>query len=124
MYVAVANDLQVGDALTYRTPAGAGVTVARQGDEGGVGDFIALSSVCPHLGCQVFWEANNDRFFCPCHNGAFDPSGKPKSGPVAEANQSLPEYELRIEDGLLMINVELESLVSVSTRQPRDERTA
>jgi len=65
----------------------------------------ALSSTCPHLGCQVRWEAQNDRFFCPCHNGVFDQSGVATAGPPGEAGQSLPKYELKVEDGLLHIAV-------------------
>ena len=26
---------------------------------------------CPHLGCQVHWQAQPQRYFCPCHNGVF-----------------------------------------------------
>lgn len=110
LFVARVADMQVGDSMTYRAPTGATIAVARQGDEGTVDDFIALSSVCPHLGCQVHWEGHNDRFFCPCHNGVFDPQGAPVSGPPADADQALPRYPLKIEDGLLYIEVELETL--------------
>ena len=72
---------------------------------GDVDDFIALSSTCPHLGCQVHWEAAHDRFFCPCHNGVFDPSGRGLSGPPGEAGLSLPSYNLRVDNGLLFIEV-------------------
>ncbi len=110
MYVAPISRLKKGDSMRYRTPAGAAVSITRQGDTGTVDDFIALSSTCPHLGCQVHWEAQNNRFFCPCHNGAFDPSGQPTAGPPADAGQSLPEYELMIDAGLLFIRVKLVSL--------------
>lgn len=110
MFVATVDSLRAGDALTYFTPSGAKVVVARQGDRGTVDDFIALSSTCPHLGCQVHWEAVNDRFFCPCHNGTFDPQGKATGGPPFDAGQSLPHYALRIENGLLFIEVPLEGI--------------
>ena len=105
LYVTRAADLAVGHSVTYRTPAGARVAIARQGDTGTVDDFIALSSTCPHLGCQVHWESQNDRFFCPCHNGAFDPSGAPIEGPPKEADQWLLRYTLRLQGGLLFIEV-------------------
>lgn len=111
MYVATLDSLKIGDALTYFAPNGAKVVIARQGETGAVDDFVALSSTCPHLGCQVHWEAANDRFFCPCHNGTFDPQGKPTGGPPKDANQSLPHYQLRIEHGLLFIEVPLEKVV-------------
>src|SRR5262245_18941033 len=59
LYVADAIRLAQGDSLVYRAPSGATVAIARQGSQGTVEDFIALSSVCPHLGCQVHWEAQN-----------------------------------------------------------------
>ena len=83
------------------------MSITRQGEAGSVDDFIALSSTCPHLGCQVHWEPKNNRFFCPCHNGALDPAGNPTAGPPADAGQSLPEYELKIDAGLLFIKVKL-----------------
>lgn len=114
-FVAEVDRFAVGDAMTYVAPDGATVALARQGDSGEVGDFIALSSTCPHLGCQVHWEGNNNRFFCPCHNGSFDPAGKPIEGPPAEANQSLPRYPLKVESGLLYIDVPLKRLAQQRT---------
>ena len=105
LFVCEVGRLAPGQSLLYRTPAGATVAVARQGKGHGVEDFVALSSTCPHLGCQVHWELQNDRFFCPCHNGAFDPSGKAIAGPPAAANQSLARYPLRIDKGLLYLDV-------------------
>ncbi|MEQ8767710.1 MAG: ubiquinol-cytochrome c reductase iron-sulfur subunit [Planctomycetota bacterium] len=99
-----------GDSVVYRTPGGARVSIARVGTKGTADDFIALSSTCPHLGCQVHWEGPRNRFFCPCHNGAFDPKGRPIEGPPAEAGQSLPRYALKVENELLYIEVGLEEL--------------
>ena len=81
------------------------IVVARQKEGDSVDCFAALSSVCPHLGCAVHWEQQNKRFFCPCHNGAFDASGKATEGPPAAASQSLKEYPLKVENGLLFIAV-------------------
>lgn len=105
MYVAQESRLQLGDSLLYQTPSGATVNVARQGPGRSAENFAALSSVCPHLGCQVHWEPQNDRFFCPCHNGVFAPDGTGIGGPPGEAGQSLPRYPLKVEGGLLFIEV-------------------
>ncbi len=104
-FVAEVDGIGVGDSIRYRGPSGETINIARRSRDGGAGDFIALSSTCPHLGCQVRWEAQNNRFFCPCHNGVFDPSGKAIAGPPGEAGQSLPRYELKVEGGLLHIAV-------------------
>ena len=114
-FVTTLAETGVGESLTYISPAGEKVVVARIADKGEPEDFIALSSVCPHLGCQVNWEQQNDRFFCPCHNGVFDSKGNPQEGPPADANQPLARYPLMIEDGMLFIEVETESLVKQQT---------
>ncbi len=110
LFVADLQGFKPGDSLVYRTPAGGPVAVARRGSAGTADDFLALSSTCPHLGCQVHWEAQHGRFFCPCHNGVFDPTGKAISGPPAEAGQSLLRYPLKVENGLLYIQVPVETL--------------
>jgi Rieske Fe-S protein len=110
LYVIEVERMKPGDAMRYRTPAGQTVTITRRSDTGTVEDFLALSSTCPHLGCQVHWEGQNNRFFCPCHSGTFDPDGKAVSGPPAEAKQSLPHFALQIERGLLFIEVPVETI--------------
>ncbi len=95
--------MAVGQSLLYRAPAGETISVMRQAANGDADDFVALSSTCPHLGCQVHWEQQNDRFFCPCHNGVFDPSGVGISGPPGDAGLSLPRYPVRVEGGLVYI---------------------
>ena len=93
LFVAQTDRISSGEALLYRTPAGRTVNITRRGDgrredgrQGGAagaekGRFLALSSTCPHLGCQVHWQPQNDRFFCPCHNGVFTPEGQAIGGP-------------------------------------------
>jgi nitrite reductase/ring-hydroxylating ferredoxin subunit len=112
VFVTEVKRMKRGDSLVFHTPAGAPVNVARQGETGEEEDFIALSSTCPHLGCRVHWEAHNERFFCPCHNGVFDPQGRGIGGPPGDAGQSLLRYPLRIERNLLFIEVPVEATAS------------
>ena len=115
--------LRVGESLVYTGPAGDTVNVTRQRPGSTVDAFIALSSTCPHLGCQVHWERHNDRYFCPCHNGTFDPSGNATGGPPFEANQDLPRYSLRVDAGLLFVEVSSRPLIgSMAGREERMER--
>lgn len=119
-FVIDVQSVTLGQSLTYQSPGGQQVVISRIGQSGTDEDFIALSSVCPHLGCQVHWEPQNKRFFCPCHNGEFDPEGNPIAGPPKDANQALPRYQLRIERrneqdaGLLYIEIETERLVAAN----------
>jgi Rieske Fe-S protein len=105
MFVKRIADVPAGESFVFRLPSGSGVNVTRRGSSGSAADFIALSSTCPHLGCQVHWESQNARFFCPCHNGTFDPSGVATGGPPAEAGQSLLQYPLKDEGGILFVEV-------------------
>ncbi len=109
-FVCTLDQLQIGESIPFTLPTGAKVVVARQAEGDTADAFIALSSICPHLGCKVHWEANNDRFFCPCHNGAFDSKGAPTEGPPAAANQFLTRFPLSVEDNLLMIQVPVDGV--------------
>lgn len=111
-FVTVTSELKTGQSLPFTTPSGAKVVIARQSEGDTADAFIALSSVCPHLGCQVHWEAVRDRFFCPCHNGAFDRQGQATEGPPAAAKQQLTRFPLRVENGLLYLLAPLESVVA------------
>lgn len=107
-FVIEAERLPAGAALAYRAPDGAPINIARRGTQGVLSDFIALSSTCPHLGCRVHWQPQENRFFCPCHNGVFTPEGKAVSGPPADAGQSLERYPLELDNGLLFIKVPMD----------------
>jgi cytochrome b6-f complex iron-sulfur subunit len=66
-------------------------------DQGG---FLALSLVCPHLGCQVNPEESG--FACPCHGSQFGDIGQLKRGP---ATSGLRELRLETsEDGHLILH--------------------
>ena len=57
-------------------------------------DFLAMSNICTHLGCRVRWIADQEQFFCPCHNGVFDKDGTVVSGPPP---RPLDRYEVKVE---------------------------
>ncbi len=112
MFVIDLGVMEVGDSLEWEAPSGERIVIARRGNNETGDDFIALSSICPHLGCQVKWQPHENRFFCPCHNGVFNSQGKAVEGPPAKAGQSLAHYPLKVEDGLLFIEVPANSVRS------------
>lgn len=63
-------------------------------------DFVALSNICTHLGCRVRWVADQNKFFCPCHNGVYDKNGNVVSGPPP---RPLDHYQVKIENNQLFI---------------------
>ncbi|MGD9894792.1 MAG: ubiquinol-cytochrome c reductase iron-sulfur subunit [Dehalococcoidia bacterium] len=67
------------------------------------GRFVAYSQVCTHLACSVYFQAEKNRLFCPCHEGVFDPeTGEPTAGPPA---RRLPRIVLQ-QEGDTLIAVE------------------
>ncbi|MBA3914110.1 MAG: ubiquinol-cytochrome c reductase iron-sulfur subunit [Acidobacteriales bacterium] len=56
---------------------------------GGDGQLKVISAICPHLGCSVSWQANTDKFVCPCHGGVFKSDGENVSGPPPRAMDAL-----------------------------------
>ncbi|MEY4547635.1 MAG: hypothetical protein RL685_3830 [Pseudomonadota bacterium] len=64
------------------------------------GKLLAYSSVCPHLGCAVDYEAADHKFKCPCHRSAFGLDGKIEDGP---APRPLDTLEVKEENGVLAI---------------------
>jgi menaquinol-cytochrome c reductase iron-sulfur subunit len=63
-------------------------------------DFEVMSNICTHLGCRVRWIADDDRFYCPCHNGVFAKDGSVVAGPPP---RPLDRFENKVEDGILYI---------------------
>jgi len=46
------------------------------------GRFVAYSQTCTHLSCSVYFQKEQNRLFCPCHEGVFDTrTGQPIAGP-------------------------------------------
>ena len=64
------------------------------------GQLLALSTVCPHLGCAITWTESKQQFVCPCHLGIFAPDGSLVSGPPP---RSMDTLEHRVENGRIQV---------------------
>jgi menaquinol-cytochrome c reductase iron-sulfur subunit len=64
------------------------------------GKLVAYSTVCPHLGCAIDYDAAADKFKCPCHRSAFGKDGKIEDGPSPRV---MDELECKEEGGLISI---------------------
>jgi Rieske Fe-S protein len=72
-------DVAVGGTYLFRYPADDDPAVLLRVDEQAV---VAFSQKCTHLGCVVYFEAEADRWHCPCHEGNFEATtGEVISGP-------------------------------------------
>jgi cytochrome b6-f complex iron-sulfur subunit len=62
--------------------------------------YRALSAICTHLGCILFWNKEREVIACPCHEAYFSTNGAVISGPPTSA---LEEYRLVVEDGEIYV---------------------
>ena len=76
-------------------PGGAVIAVR---DPANAQSVIALSSVCPHKGCNVDWKETE--FVCPCHASKFTPEGAVIEGP---AKEPLAPYEAKIDGDNVLV---------------------
>jgi cytochrome b6-f complex iron-sulfur subunit len=99
IFVGFESDLGPGESKAVNMPTGDQVLISNTGrinaETGNT--FAAFSNSCPHLGCKVHWEAQNNRFYCPCHQGVFSPEGEAVSGPPAQSGSNLRPYEIEVE---------------------------
>ena len=64
-------------------------------------EVIALSEVCPHLGCRVPYCESSGWFECPCHGSKFDRAGDYMEGP---SPRGMDRYAVEIVDGVAVID--------------------
>jgi Rieske Fe-S protein len=62
------DEVAVGGTYLFSYPEGDDPAVLLRVDDGQV---VAFSQQCTHLGCVVYYEAEEDRWHCPCHEGNF-----------------------------------------------------
>ena len=62
--------------------------------------YRALSAICTHLGCILFWNEQREVIACPCHEAYFSTNGAVISGPPTSA---LEEYRLVVEGGEIYV---------------------
>lgn len=67
------------------------------------GELVAMSTVCPHLGCAIDYDAENQKFLCPCHDSYFSLDGAVETGPSPRGMDSL---EVQTEGDLVAIRYE------------------
>ncbi|OGZ98473.1 MAG: hypothetical protein A3C07_02585 [Candidatus Sungbacteria bacterium RIFCSPHIGHO2_02_FULL_47_11] len=53
------------------------------------GKLVAHSTVCPHLQCDVEWNAGEKTWDCPCHGSRFKATGELMEGPSHEGLGSI-----------------------------------
>ena len=65
------------------------------------GNYVALSKVCTHSGCEITYSAANNNLPCPCHGSVFSLAGSVLNGP---ATSSLKTYNVSKSGDILTIS--------------------
>jgi Rieske Fe-S protein len=89
------DDVAVGDTYLFKYPgADDPAILVRLGER----EVYAFSQKCTHLGCVVYFESDEQRWHCPCHNGNFEVrTGDVISGPPPRALGRI-DVEIRRDD--------------------------
>lgn len=90
LLVASLNDLPKDGGKTFKDLEGREIILVNTSE-----GFKAISTTCTHLGCTAYWEPDNNRFFCPCHDGVFDVNGNVVSGPPP---RPLEKYDVEVDE--------------------------
>lgn len=96
-------------AASADVPAG----VMRPFDVGSVVGFVrrvngqpeAISGVCTHQGCRLWFDRPLDQLHCPCHSTSFSPTGQVLGHLVRIAPDPLPRLDVRELDGSIEVFV-------------------
>jgi cytochrome b6-f complex iron-sulfur subunit len=67
------------------------------------GQLEAVSGVCTHQGCQLWFDQTGDRLRCPCHTTSFAPDGQLLTHQLPIAPRPLPKLEVREADGVVEV---------------------
>ncbi|BAY00109.1 hypothetical protein MSTE_04817 [Mycobacteroides stephanolepidis] len=63
------------------------------------GQIEAVSGVCTHQGCKLWFDGAHDRLQCPCHTTSFATDGRVLTHQLPIAPKPLPTLEVREADG-------------------------
>lgn len=77
--IASMADVPQGEAVYFHYPGPDDQAMLLHLDDG---RFVAYNQTCTHLSCSVYFQKEENRLFCPCHEGIFDTrTGEPIAGP-------------------------------------------
>lgn len=108
IFLAFASDISQGASKSIPMPSGDRLLISNTrsiNPETG-NTFVAFSNSCPHLGCKVHWEAQEERFVCPCHLGIFNAEGIAISGPPAQSGSNLRHYPIEVSGNSIYAVIE------------------
>jgi cytochrome b6-f complex iron-sulfur subunit len=108
-----AGELTPNDGSWQRVAASSDVPdgVMHPFDLGSVNGFVrrvdgkpqAVSGVCTHQGCRLWFDAPDDTLRCPCHSTSFAPTGQVLTHQLPIAPKPLPRLMVREANGVIEV---------------------
>jgi cytochrome b6-f complex iron-sulfur subunit len=68
----------------------------------------AVSGVCTHQGCKLWFDRPDDQLRCPCHLTSFGPAGQVLSHQLPISPAPLPQLRVRENNGAIEVFAPLE----------------
>jgi nitrite reductase/ring-hydroxylating ferredoxin subunit len=90
-WMRVAASAEVPDGAMRPFDLGSVIGFVRRVD----GKPEAVSGVCTHQGCRLWFDAPDDRLRCPCHSTSFSPVGQVLTHQLPIAPKPLPTLMVR-----------------------------
>lgn len=97
----VAANADVPDGVMHPFDLGSVIGFVRRVD----GKPEAVSGVCTHQGCRLWFDAPDDRLRCPCHSTSFSPAGQVLTHQLPIAPKPLPTLMVREQGGVIEVFV-------------------
>jgi cytochrome b6-f complex iron-sulfur subunit len=100
-WVQVAASADLTDGVMRPFDVGSVIGFVRRVD----GKPEAVSGVCTHQGCRLWFDAPDDRLRCPCHSTSFTPTGLVVTHQLPIAPKPLPTLMVREQGGVIEVFV-------------------
>jgi cytochrome b6-f complex iron-sulfur subunit len=69
----------------------------------------AVSGICTHQGCRLWFDQSDDRLRCPCHSTSFSPTGEVLSHHQLSISPTpLPRFQVRENNGVIEVFIAAE----------------
>jgi cytochrome b6-f complex iron-sulfur subunit len=96
--VAASSDV-TGDGDMHPFEVGSVVGYVRRVDD----RVQAVSGICTHQGCRLWFDKPDDRLRCPCHSTSFSPAGEVLSHQLSISPTPLPPLQVRENNGVIEV---------------------
>ena len=100
-WMQVAASADVTDGAMRPFDVGSVIGFVRRVD----GKAEAVSGICTHQGCRLWFDAPDDRLRCPCHSTSFTPAGQVLTHQLPIVPKPLPTLMVREHSGAIEVFV-------------------